>query len=91
MLLAGMRAALASSRDAMFCQKMTAIAAMSLLAAALACWSLRGSFLYVAGALTNLATTIGWLQVWRPSRGAVEVKHSDRPSEARSPEHESTP
>ncbi len=42
----------------------TAIGAMSLLAAALACWSLRRGFLYVAGALISLGTTIAWLHVW---------------------------
>ncbi len=41
-----------------------AIGAMSLLALALACASLRRGFVYVAGALINLGTTIAWLHLW---------------------------
>jgi hypothetical protein len=45
-----------------------AIVAMSVLAAALARRSLRGEFLYLAGMLFNLATTIWWITEWWRSR-----------------------
>ncbi len=49
----------------------TAIGAMSLLAVALACWSLRRGYVYVAGALVNLGTTIAWLHVWPWRSGEI--------------------
>jgi hypothetical protein len=44
-----------------------AMAAISLLAAALACWAGARGFLYAAAVLVNLATTIGWIHETAPS------------------------